>query len=105
MITTSTIAPHKPRCPRTFGVARAGRYQGRIGRVGVLRKSALRAPTDARYRAVFALFTSGAGRLQPDMQPKDYMLRCWERVATFPHLATTASTASEMLVRQGRFKR
>jgi len=25
----------------------------------------------------------GAGRLQPDMQPKDYMLRCLERIATF----------------------
>lgn len=42
-----------------------------------------------RYRqqpfhvAIFALLTIGAGRLQPDMQPKDYMLRCWERIATF----------------------
>ena len=32
---------------------------------------------------IFALFTIGAGRLQPDMQPKDYMLRCLERIATF----------------------
>jgi aminoglycoside phosphotransferase (APT) family kinase protein len=32
---------------------------------------------------IFALFTIGAGRFQPEMQPKDYMLRCLERIATF----------------------
>jgi hypothetical protein len=32
---------------------------------------------------IFAAFTIGAGRLQPDMQPKDYMLRCWERICAF----------------------
>jgi len=42
-----------------------------------------------RYRqqpfhvVVFALLTIGAGRMQPDMQPMEYMMRCWERIATF----------------------
>jgi hypothetical protein len=42
-----------------------------------------------RYRqqpfhvVIFSLFTIGAGRFQPVMQPKDYMARCWERIAIF----------------------
>src|SRR5436190_1418093 len=64
------------------------RYLWRLGEDGV---SAPPSFDDAwlRYRqqpfhvVIFALFTIGAGRLQPDMQPKDYMLRCWERIATF----------------------
>jgi hypothetical protein len=32
---------------------------------------------------IFSLFTVGAGRFQPDMQPRDYMDRCWERIAIF----------------------
>jgi hypothetical protein len=42
-----------------------------------------------RYRqqpfhvVIFSLLTIGAGRFQPVMQPKDYMARCWERIATF----------------------
>jgi Phosphotransferase enzyme family len=42
-----------------------------------------------RYRqqpfhvVIFAALTIGANRLMPDMQPRDYMLRCWERITTF----------------------
>jgi len=32
---------------------------------------------------IFSLLTIGAGRFQPAMQPKDYMARCCERIATF----------------------
>lgn len=32
---------------------------------------------------IWALATIGAGRLHANMQPKDYMLRCLERIATF----------------------
>jgi len=32
---------------------------------------------------IFSLFTIGAGRFQPDMQPRDYMDRCWERIMFF----------------------
>jgi aminoglycoside phosphotransferase (APT) family kinase protein len=32
---------------------------------------------------IWALATVGAGRLHANMQPRDYMLRCVERIATF----------------------
>jgi thiamine kinase-like enzyme len=64
------------------------RYLWRLGEEGVSHSPSF---DDAwlRYRQqpfhvlIFALFTIGAGRLQPDMQPKDYMFRCLERIATF----------------------
>lgn len=64
------------------------RYLWRLGEEGVAK-----APTFDEawlsYRqqpfhvVIFAAFTIGAGRMQPDMQPKDYMMRCWERIMTF----------------------
>lgn len=64
------------------------RYLGRLTDEGVVAS-----PTFAEawlmYRQqpfhvlIFALFTIGSGRLQPDMQPKDYMLRCLQRIGAF----------------------
>lgn len=64
------------------------RYLERLGEEGVASPPSF---DDAwlRYRqqpfhvVVFAAFTIGAGRMQPDMQPMDYMLRCWERICAF----------------------
>jgi hypothetical protein len=64
------------------------RYLARLAEEGVSRPPTfenawLRYRQQPFHVVVFALLTIGAGRLQPDMQPKDYMLRCWERIATF----------------------
>ncbi|HWJ82498.1 MAG TPA: phosphotransferase [Nocardioides sp.] len=64
------------------------RYLWRLGEEGVAAPPAfdeamLRYRQQPFHVVVFALLTIGAGRLQPDMQPRDYMLRCWERIATF----------------------
>jgi hypothetical protein len=64
------------------------RYLGRLGEEGVSKPPSfdeawLRYRQQPFHVVIFALFTIGAGRLQPDMQPKDYMMRCWERIATF----------------------
>jgi len=64
------------------------RYLWRLGEEGVANPPAfdqawLQYRQQPFHVVVFALFTIGAGRLQPDMQPKDYMMRCWERIATF----------------------
>ncbi len=64
------------------------RYLWRLGEEGVPRPPSfdeawLRYRQQPFHVVVFALFTIGAGRLQPNMQPEDYMLRCWERIATF----------------------
>jgi hypothetical protein len=64
------------------------RYLWRLGEEGV---AAVPGFDDAwlSYRrqpfhvVIFAALTIGAGRLQPDMQPRDYMMRCWERITTF----------------------
>ena len=64
------------------------RYLWRLGEEGVSKPPSFNEAW-LRYRqqpfhvVVFALFTIGAGRLQPNMQAEDYMLRCWERIATF----------------------
>jgi len=64
------------------------RYLQRLGEEGVERPPTLEEAW-LRYRQqpfhvlIFALLTIGAGRLQPDMQPKDYMSRCLRRIATF----------------------
>jgi aminoglycoside phosphotransferase (APT) family kinase protein len=64
------------------------RYLWRLGEEGVARPPTLDEAW-LRYRqqpfhvVIFTLLTIGAGRLQPNMQPTDYMMRCWERVATF----------------------
>ncbi len=64
------------------------RYLSRLAQEGVSTPPS-RDAAWLRYRQqpfhvlIFALFTIGAGRLQPDMQPKDYMLRCLERITTF----------------------
>lgn len=64
------------------------RYLWRLGEEGVGRPPSfdeawLRYRQQPFHVLIFALFTIGAGRLQPDMQPKDYMLRCLERITTF----------------------
>lgn len=64
------------------------RYLWRLGEEGVSKPPSfdeawLRYRQQPFHVVIFALFTIGAGRLQPDMQPKDYMMRCWERIATF----------------------
>jgi hypothetical protein len=64
------------------------RYLWRLGEEGVgnppsFDQAWLRYRQQPFHVVVFALLTIGAGRLQPDMQPKDYMMRCWERIATF----------------------
>jgi aminoglycoside phosphotransferase (APT) family kinase protein len=64
------------------------RYLWRLGEEGVSNplsfdQAWLRYRQQPFHVVMFALLTIGAGRLQPDMQPKDYMMRCWERIATF----------------------
>lgn len=64
------------------------RYLWRLGEEGVPRPPSfdeawLRYRQQPFHVVIFALFTIGAGRLQPNMQPEDYMLRCWQRIATF----------------------
>ena len=64
------------------------RYLWRLGEEGVSKpptfeEAWLRYRQQPFHVVVFALFTIGAGRLQPNMQPRDYMMRCWERIATF----------------------
>jgi hypothetical protein len=64
------------------------RYLWRLAEEGVSNPPSFDAAW-LRYRQqpfhvlIFALFTIGAGRMQPDMQPKDYMLRCLQRITTF----------------------
>jgi hypothetical protein len=64
------------------------RYLWRLAEEGVAERPSFQQAW-LRYRQqpfhvlIFALFTIGAGRLQPDMQPKDYMLRCLGRITTF----------------------
>lgn len=64
------------------------RYLERLAEHGVTRPPSfdeawLRYRQQPFHVAIFALFTIGAGRMQPDMQPRAYMMRCWERIATF----------------------
>jgi hypothetical protein len=64
------------------------RYLWRLGEEGVAARPSfdeawLRYRQQPFHVVVFALFTIGAGRLQPDMQPRDYMMRCWARIAAF----------------------
>ncbi|MDX8150357.1 phosphotransferase [Patulibacter brassicae] len=64
------------------------RYLERLGEEGVADPPSfdgawLRYRQQPFHVVVFALLTIGAGRLQPDMQPRDYMRRCWHRIATF----------------------
>ncbi|WP_205696536.1 phosphotransferase [Conexibacter sp. SYSU D00693] len=61
------------------------RYLQRLGDEGVsapptFDEAWLRVRQQPFHVLIFALFTIGAGRLQPDMQPKDYMLRCLRRI-------------------------
>ena len=64
------------------------RYLWRLGEEGAQNPPSFE-PAWLRYRqqpfhvVIFSLLTIGAGRFQPVMQPKDYMARCWERIATF----------------------
>jgi hypothetical protein len=64
------------------------RYLWRLGEEGVgdppsFDEAWLRYRQQPFHVLIFALFTVGAGRFQPDMQPEDYMFRCLERIATF----------------------
>jgi hypothetical protein len=64
------------------------RYLWRLGEGGVreppsFEQAWLRYRQQPFHVVIFSLLTIGAGRFQPDMQPKDYMARCWERIATF----------------------
>src|SRR6516225_8266301 len=64
------------------------RYLWRLGEEGVsdppsFEQAWLRYRQQPFHVVIFSLLTIGAGRFQPTMQPKDYMARCWERVATF----------------------
>jgi Ecdysteroid kinase-like family len=64
------------------------RYLWRLGEEGVqnspsFEQAWLRYRQQPFHVVAFSLLTIGAGRFQPVMQPKDYMARCWERVATF----------------------
>jgi hypothetical protein len=64
------------------------RYLWRLGEEGVknppsLEQAWLRYRQQPFHVVIFSLLTIGAGRFQPVMQPKDYMARCWERIATF----------------------
>ncbi len=63
------------------------RYLGQLTRRGVtpppFDEAWLKYRQQPFHVAIFALLTIGAGRLQPDMQPRDYMARCWQRIATF----------------------
>jgi hypothetical protein len=64
------------------------RYLWRLGEEGAgnppsLEQAWLRYRQQPFHVLIFALFTIGAGRLQPEMQPEDYMMRCLERITTF----------------------
>jgi hypothetical protein len=64
------------------------RYLWRLGEEGVGKPPSfdeawLRYRQQPFHVLIFALFTIGAGRFQPEMQPDDYMFRCLERIATF----------------------
>jgi len=64
------------------------RYLWRLGEEGVsdppsFDQAWLRYRQQPFHVVIFSLLTIGAGRFQPTMQPKDYMARCWERIATF----------------------
>ncbi len=64
------------------------RYLWRLGEEGVkdppsFEQAWLRYRQQPFHVVIFSLLTIGAGRFQPVMQPKDYMARCWERIATF----------------------
>ena len=64
------------------------RYLWRLGEEGVqnpppFEQAWLRYRQQPFHVVIFSLLTIGAGRFQPAMQPKDYMARCWERIATF----------------------
>ena len=63
-------------------------YLWRLGEEGVSASPSfdqawLRYRQQPLHVVIFSLLTIGAGRFQPAMQPKDYMARCWERIATF----------------------
>jgi hypothetical protein len=64
------------------------RYLWRLGDEGVTKPPAfdqawLRYRQQPLHVLTWALATLGAGRLRTNLQPKDYMLRCLERIATF----------------------
>lgn len=64
------------------------RYLERLGEEGVpapppFDEAKLRYRQQPFHVLIFALLTIGAGRMQPDMQPQDYMSRCLRRIATF----------------------
>jgi hypothetical protein len=64
------------------------RYLWRLGEEGVknppsFQQAWLRYRQQPFHVVIFSLLTIGAGRFQPVMQPKEYMVRCWERIATF----------------------
>jgi len=64
------------------------RYLWRLGEEGLASpptfgEAWLRYRQQPFHVVIFTLLTIGAGRLQPNMQPTDYMMRCWKRVATF----------------------
>jgi len=64
------------------------RYLWRLGEEGVqnpppFEQAWLRYRQQPFHVVIFSLLTIGAGRFQPAMQPKDYMARCWERIAIF----------------------
>jgi hypothetical protein len=64
------------------------RYLWRLGEEGVAQQPTfdeawLSYRQQPFHVVIFAAFTIGAGRLQPDMQPMDYMQRCWERITSF----------------------
>jgi hypothetical protein len=64
------------------------RYLGRLGENGAdpvptFDQAWLRYRQQPFHVVIFAALTLGANKLMPDMQPRDYMLRCWERITTF----------------------
>lgn len=63
------------------------RYLGRLEELGIAAPSFDDAWLQFRRQpfhvVIFAALTIGAGRFQPEMQPRDYMLRCWERITAF----------------------
>jgi Phosphotransferase enzyme family len=82
------------------------RYLWRLGEEGVgsppsFDEAWLRYRQQPFHVLIFALFTIGAGRMQPDMQPKDYMMRCLERITTFidDHDSLDSLTTSRGAVR------
>jgi hypothetical protein len=65
------------------------RYLWRLGEEGVgagvpsFEQAWLRYRQQPFHVLIFALLTVGAGRFQPDMQPRDYMFRCLQRIGAF----------------------